>query len=174
MAQDDRLPRPGVAARSLELTRQAATRTPGGGYCRWVSIDHLVGHRFDGGRRTIEHWENFLLTEVCGGPQLPGEQAHPVHLFHVPIDGAGLTIADLFDLADAEGPDRVGLESYDWEYLAPLRVGIDYRCEGEITSAQRRSDGDREWDELVFAIEMSTDGGVVARVTNTWQIWRSS
>jgi len=142
-------------------------------YCRPVSLEHLVGHRFAGGERTIEHWENFLLTEVCGGPQLEEGIAHPVHLFHIPIDGAGLTIAELFDLAEAEGPDRVGLESYDWEYFEPLREDVAYRCDGQIQSVIRRGSDEKDWDELVFAIELSDEGRLIARVTNTWQIWRA-
>lgn len=132
-----------------------------------------MGHRFAGGERTIEHWENFLLAEVCGGEQLPDGLAHPVHLFHVPIDGAGVTIGELFDLAEAEGPDRVGLESYDWEWFEPLQENIAYRCEGQVLSAARRDDGERAWDELVFSIDLADGDRPVARVTNTWQIWRT-
>ena len=139
-----------------------------------MSLDHLVGHRFAGGERLIEHWENFLLTEVCGGQQMPDGLAHPIHLFHVPIEGAGVSIAELFDLAEAEGPDRVGLEGYDWEYVEPLREGVGYRCDGQIVSAERRGEGGRAWDELVFAIELLDGARLVARVTNTWQIWRST
>jgi hypothetical protein len=28
-----------------------------------AEIESLVGHEFPGGEYTIEHWENFLLTE---------------------------------------------------------------------------------------------------------------
>ncbi len=139
-----------------------------------LSIEHLVGHRFPGGTRTIEHWENFLLTEVCGGHQLPDGFAHPAHLFHVPLDGAGVSIAHLFELAEAEGPDRVGLESYDWEYFEPLREMVAYACSGEVVSVTPRRAEDSSWDELVFAIELCDGGQLVARVTNTWQIWRST
>ncbi|MFT5202996.1 MAG: hypothetical protein ACI9C1_002393 [Candidatus Aldehydirespiratoraceae bacterium] len=141
-----------------------------------VGIAHLAGYRFAGGRRTIAHWENFLLTEACGGPSLADGMAHPVHLFHVPIEGAGVTIADLFALAEAEGPDRVGLHSYDWEWLSPLREDVDYGCEGEIVAAERRPGvgSANPFDELVFAIELSDGDETVARVTNTWHIWRTA
>jgi len=139
-----------------------------------VSIEELAGHRFTGGQRTIEHWENFLLTEVCGGPQLSDGLAHPAHLFHVPLDGAGVSIADLFSLAEAEGPDRVGLESYDWEYFAPLREDVAYTCSGEVVAVTPRRAEESAWDELVFAIELHDGDRLAARVTNTWQIWRSA
>ena len=51
-------------------------------------IMKLVGHRFPGGNRVIEHWENWLLTDCTGREQLPDELVHPVALFHVPIQGA--------------------------------------------------------------------------------------
>lgn len=139
-----------------------------------VGIAHLAGHRFAAGQRTIAHWENYLLTEACGGPQLADGLAHPVHLFHVPIEGAGITIADLFELADAEGPHRVGLHSYDWEWLAPLREDVAYKCDGEIVSADRRTGPDGDFDELIFTIALCAGDKPVARVTNTWHIWRTA
>ncbi len=129
---------------------------------------------FSGGRRVIEHWENFLLTEACGGPPLPDGLAHPVHLFHVPIEGAGVSIAELFSLARAEGPDRVGLVSYDWEWQQPLREDIEYRCDGGIVGFSQRADDPLPFDELAFAIDLTAAGEPVARVTTTWHIWRGT
>ena len=59
----------------------------------------LVGHRFPGGRYTIEHWENFLLSDAAGVAPLPDGLAHPAHLFHVAINGVGTSITELFRLA---------------------------------------------------------------------------
>ncbi|MDG2027280.1 MAG: hypothetical protein P8J50_09230 [Acidimicrobiales bacterium] len=133
-----------------------------------------AGHRFPGGTRAVEHWENALLTEATGADPMPAGLVHPIHLFHVPIEGAGVSIGELFELADAEGPDRVGLQSYDWEYIEPLREDVDYRCDGEVVSFERRTEGCSEWDELVFTVELQTEDRLAARVTNTWQIWRST
>lgn len=138
-----------------------------------MGIEHLVGHRFPGGTYTIEHWENYLLTEATGREPMPDDLAHPIHLFHVPISGVGTTIAELFDLADADGPDRVGLESYDWEWFGPLREGIEYRLDGEITEAERRTTDRGPYDHLVFRIDLfDPAGAVIARVTNSWRFWR--
>ncbi|NNE74247.1 MAG: hypothetical protein HKN26_11330 [Acidimicrobiales bacterium] len=135
----------------------------------------IAGHRFAGGERAIAHWENFLLTEATGGEQMPAGLAHPIHLFHVPIEGAGATIAELFELAEAEGPDRVGLAGYDWEWFEPLREDVSYRCDGEVRSFVRRApDAGEPFDELVFSIELRAEERPVARVTNTWHVWRSS
>ena len=125
------------------------------------SID---GHTFPGGERAIAHWENFLLTEATGGEQMPAGLAHPIHLFHVPIEGAGVTIAQLFALVAAEGPDRVGLAGYDWEWFEPLREDVPYRCDGEVRSfaTAAPSDGGEPFDELIFAIELQAGGRTVA------------
>lgn len=141
-----------------------------------TGIEHLAGHRFPGGTYTIEHWENWLLTEATGREPMPDDLAHPIHLFHVPIAGAGTSIAELFELAAADGPDRVGLDSYDWEWFAPLREGVAYRLEGSITEAERREADGRPYDQLVFSIDVLDDSAgdpVVARITNTWHFWRA-
>ena len=41
-------------------------------------ITALAGHQFAGGQYTIEHWENFLLTECTGAELLPNGIVHPV------------------------------------------------------------------------------------------------
>ena len=50
----------------------------------------------------MEHWENFLLTECTGAQLLPNGIVHPIALFHVPITGAGTSIAEMFSLGQAE------------------------------------------------------------------------
>nr|NKB41915.1 hypothetical protein [Ilumatobacter sp.] len=92
----------------------------------------LVGHRLPGGTRTIEHWENWLLTDCTGSDQLGDDLVHPVALFHVPIQGAGTSIAELFELCGARGAGSVGLDGYDWEYFQPLRENVEYRFDGGV------------------------------------------
>lgn len=134
----------------------------------------LVGHRFPGGTRCVEHWENFLLTDATGSPPLPDGLVHPAHLFHVPIDGAGVTIADLFALGRAESDASITIDYYDWEILRPLQEGERYTVEGGITEYERTGGGDRPIvDSLTFRIEMSGgDGALVARITFRWHFWR--
>ena len=136
----------------------------------------LVGHRFPGGTRRIEHWENWLLTDCTGREQLPDGLVHPVSLFHVPIQGAGTSIAELFALGQVDGAGSVGLDGYDWEYFGPLREDIDYRVEGSVIEVERvTTDKGRVHDRFVFSIEMSDpDGTVVARVTNHWRLRRTT
>lgn len=137
-----------------------------------AGIEHLVGYRFPGGVRAIEHWENFLLTEATGREPMPDDLAHPIHLFHIPIDGVGVTIAQLFDLCEAEGPDRVGLKSYDWEWFEPLREYVEYRCDGEIVKVERQISDDQACDVVVFRIDLAAGDSLVARATTMWHFWR--
>ena len=134
----------------------------------------LVGHRFPGGSYTVEHWENFLLTDCTGRHPMAEDYAHPVMLFHMPILGVGTTIAELFALGQVEGAGSVGLDGYDWEYFAPLREGIAYRCEGGIETAERKTtDSGRVYDAVSFSIELfDPDGDPVAKITNYWRFRR--
>ena len=133
----------------------------------------LVGHRFPGGTYRIEHWENFLLTDCTGSPQLADGLVHPIALFHVPILGAGTSITELFELGGAVGAGSVGLEGYDWEYHEPLREDVTYRIEGGIVSAERRTADDaKPYDAVAFQIDLFDGDHHVARVTNRWRFRR--
>ena len=132
-----------------------------------------LGYRFPGGIYTIAHWENWLLTDCTMADPLPNDLAHPVALFHVPILGVGTSIAELFEICGAQGPGSVGLDGYDWEYMSPLRTGIEYRMEGGIISWERRSDEyGQAYDSMSFSIEMFEVDELVARITNTWRFRR--
>lgn len=139
-----------------------------------AELESLVGHRFPGGTDTIDRWENFLLTDCTGRDQLEDDLVHPIALFHVPILGAGTSIAELFELAKVEGAGSVGLDGYDWEYFTPLRTGVEYRFEGGIVGAERHeSKGGRRHDTFVFSIDViAPDGSPAARVTNYWRLHR--
>ncbi|MGI9624387.1 MAG: hypothetical protein ACR2PK_16255 [Acidimicrobiales bacterium] len=139
-----------------------------------AELSRLVGHRFPGGNYTIEHWENYLLTDCTGREPMSEDLAHPVILFHMPILGAGTSIAELFRLGQVEGAGSVGLDGYNWEYFKPLREGVEYRCEGSITSAERRNtDSGRVYDAVSFSIDLFEPAGTAAaRITNYWRFRR--
>ena len=59
-------------------------------------ITRLTGHRFPGGFYCVAHWENVLLTACTGATLLPDGLVHPVVLFHIPIVGAGTSIAEMW------------------------------------------------------------------------------
>ncbi|WP_420450605.1 hypothetical protein [Ilumatobacter sp.] len=134
----------------------------------------LVGHRFPSSTRVIEHWESFLLTDCTGHAQLPDGQVHPVALFHVPIQGAGTSIAELFALGGVDGAGSVGLDGYDWEYHGVLREGVEYRFDGGVIEVERLvDDRGRTYDRFVFSIEITDpDGAPAARITDHWRLRR--
>jgi acyl dehydratase len=136
-----------------------------------------VGHRFPGGTRVVERWENWLLTDCTRRRPMDDGLLHPVVLFHVPIQAAGTSIAELFELCSGDGtPGSVTLLGYDWEYLRPLREGVEYRAEGGIEAADAGFDDDGRLlhDDVTFRIELTgPDGHVAARVTNRWRFRRS-
>lgn len=133
----------------------------------------LVGHEFPGGTRRIEHWENWLLTDCTGFDQLPDGLVHPIALFHVPIQGANTSIAELFALGQVEGAGSVGLDGYDWEYFGALEEDVDYTVTGRVIEVERlETPTGRPYDRFVFSIEMRDGDDLIARVTNHWRLRR--
>lgn len=134
----------------------------------------IVGHAFPGGTYTIEHWENFLLTECTGAELLPGGMVHPVVLFHMPILGSRTTIGEMFALGQAESDFSIGIESYDWEMFVPLQEDVAYGISGKVVSAERReSRNERLYDRIQFQFEVAQpDGTLAARTTITWHYRR--
>jgi hypothetical protein len=137
-------------------------------------IEALVGHEFPGGKYTVAHWENFLLTECTGAEQLPEGMVHPVVIFHMPILGAGTSIGEMFALGQAESDYSIGIESYDWEFFGTLEEDVEYSISARVTEADRRRSGDRVYDRIQFQFDVADPGGtVLARSTITWTYGRS-
>ena len=141
-----------------------------------ADINALAGHRFPGGEYTIAHWENFLLTECTGAELMPEGIAHPVALFHVPIAGAGTSIAEMFALGQAESDLSIMIESYDWEMFLPLREETAYAISGEVVSAQRcKGEQENIYDRIQFRFEMrDPNEALAARTTITWHYTRDT
>lgn len=139
-----------------------------------AEIKALVGHRFPGGEYTVAHWENFLLTECAGATLAPGGVVHPIVLFHLPILGAGTSIAEMFALGQADSDASIGIESYDWEMFGDLREAIPYKVSGGVVAAERRTGrDDRPFDRIQFQFEVAEPGeALVARSTITWRYRR--
>ncbi|MCU0261473.1 MAG: hypothetical protein MUE78_10670 [Ilumatobacteraceae bacterium] len=137
-------------------------------------LEALVGHRFPGGTYRVAHWESWLLNDCTGREPLPEGIVHPIVLFHAPILGAGTSIGEIFRLGGVSGDGgSVGLIGYDWEYADAIREDVEYRVEGGIVSAERRTTSSGAIDDLVaFSIELRHDGELAARVTNRWRFRR--
>jgi hypothetical protein len=140
------------------------------------SITGLVGHRFPGGTYTVEHWENFLLTECTGAQLLPDGLVHPVALFHIPILGAGTSIAEMFALGQAESDLSIMIESYDWELFLPLQEALCYSISGGVTSAARCHSAEQKiYDRIQFCFELYTpEKMLAARTSITWHYTRNT
>jgi hypothetical protein len=136
----------------------------------------LIGHAFPGGHYRIEPWENFLLTEATGSERLPDGLAHPIHLFHVPIAGVGVSIGELFELALAPSDASVTIDHYDWEYFEPLRESTPYAMRGGVQAHTRiRHEDGTVVDSLTYRIEVLGESEqLIARVTFGWNFWRFS
>jgi hypothetical protein len=141
-----------------------------------ADIAALAGHRFPGGEYRIAHWENFLLTQCTGAELLPENMAHPIALFHLPITGAGTSIAEMFALGQAESDLSIMIESYDWDYYQPLLQEVSYRVEGKIVSAERRrNDEGKYYDRVQFQFDVADpQGQPTARSTITWHYTRDT
>ncbi|MDG2427692.1 MAG: hypothetical protein P8M16_04630 [Acidimicrobiales bacterium] len=134
----------------------------------------LEGYRFPPGFYKIEHWENYLLTEATAGKKPSSTYAHPSFLFHAPLAAVGLTYQEIFDLCLAESADAVRAGEYDWEILRPLEEGIKYHAQGQILSVERKIGRQAgAFDAVVFQIELTDVGELVARITNTWLFLRT-
>jgi hypothetical protein len=139
-------------------------------------IESLVGYQFPGGAYRIAHWENFLLTGCTGAELQAGGMAHPSALFHLPIAGAGTSIAEMFSLGQAESDLSIMIESYDWTFFQPLREETDYRVAGRISAAQRCRNTERKlYDRIQFQFDVSLPTGEpVARSVITWHYTRDT
>ena len=140
------------------------------------TIEALAGHQFPGGNYRIAHWENFLLSGCTGADLLPDGLAHPIALFHLPITGAGTSIAEMFALGQAESDLSIMIESYDWEFFSPLLEETTYAVNGSIVSAERcRNEQDKYYDRLQFRFDVFDPAQtLVARSTITWHYTRDT
>jgi hypothetical protein len=138
-------------------------------------MQEVVGHRLPGGAYTIEPWENVLLSDVMGVPPLPDGIAHPAFLFHAPLAGGGVRVADIFELCHAESDEAVRAGEYRWTLHRQLRVGGTYRMSGEFTGVERKR-GRRGglMDVVTFVIDLHDEAGEhVASATSSWIFLRS-
>lgn len=134
----------------------------------------LVGTPLSAGTYEIAHWENFLFTDACAAEQLPEGLAHPAHLFHVAINGAGTTIQELFDRASSMPGDRVSIDYYDWTMHRPLHEDERYTITGSITEHERSLDRRGALrDSVTYVFVLADDAGAdVAEVAFRWHYYR--
>lgn len=134
------------------------------------SYEHLIGHRFPGGSYTLPGWLCWLWADAAQLEPDP-ERAHPSLAYQVAIQGAGVSIQDIFDLMDATADSGVMFGECELDYRGILRPNATYQCEGEITAVERKS-GRRAgvFDKMSFQVQILEPGSPdpIATCTNTW------
>ena len=139
-------------------------------------VERAKGRIFPGGKYSIQHWENFLLTACTGADVMQDGVVHPIALFHVPILGSGTTIAEMFALGRADSDMSISIESYDWQLFNPLKEDTEYDIQGKITDVTRHNDEPGEtapvYDRIVFDFEVHDDHSLVASSTVIWHYRR--
>lgn len=136
----------------------------------------LLEHELPGGSVTIDRWENTLFCDVMGVEPAEDDIVHPAFLFHLPLRGVGLPIADMLALGRAESEEAVRAGEYRWDLHQPLRVGVPYRVTGRVVAVERKR-GRRAgvMDALTFRVDMTdTDGDPVATTWTTCLFLRSA
>ncbi|MGI9596231.1 MAG: hypothetical protein ACR2QK_08725 [Acidimicrobiales bacterium] len=139
-----------------------------------AALHALETYRFPGGTRTLAQWENHLLADATESAPMPDGLAHPVAAFNLSIQGAGTSIAELFDRCEVADAGAVWLEAYDWDFAHPLREEVEYRLSGGIDTAERgKTRSGRTFDRVVFSVDIDEPTGDRAvRATTTWRIHR--
>lgn len=133
----------------------------------------LVGHKLPEGTVTIEHWESTLIAETASSEPLPDGQAHPLCLFHVPLNGVGMRISDFFVLFKAANDEAVRAGEFNWRFSRPLRENVPYRASGEVVSVERKESRKLgPMDLVTFKIDLHDEEGHVATATYTWLLLR--
>jgi hypothetical protein len=138
-------------------------------------MHELVGWTFPGGTTSIEHWQNFLLTDVMCHAPLPDDLVHPAACFNTPLAGMGMSFADFFAVCHAESDDAIRAGEYTFDIHRPLREDIEYRVEGHIVDVVRKRGGRIGLFDLVtFVLTMTQpDGEVALTATNSWVFLRT-
>ena len=141
-------------------------------------LDLLRAHRFASRSASIEHWENWLLTDCTQRAPMPDGALHPIAMFHLPLAAAGVTIGELFTLGGAAPePGAVTLLGYDWQFVTPLREGRPYTGGGGVGAVERVTGSDSTvlYDDVDFVFELADDSGsVVDTASHHWRFRRSA
>ena len=137
----------------------------------------LAGHRFAGGTAVVERWEHVLFNFACGPDDVVRhDHVHPACAFHVPIRGAGTSVAELFDLVGADGPASVGIDRYEFDMPRPWRVGDVLRGEGRIAAVEPVTvaigGSHRPADLVTFEFTLADDDGPVVVSRIVWWVDR--
>ena len=133
-------------------------------------LQELVGQPLPGGSFSLEHYRNWLTTDVLGVPQRSDDLAHPMFCYYAAMGGMGLSIAELFDLVGSSASEGPMFGECDMEIFTPLRTDTNYIVSGEITDVRRKEGASiGVFDLVTFRLEVAAPDGEVAGVcTNSF------
>ena len=137
----------------------------------------VVGRELEGGTWTPEHHEAWLAADVMRtAPPEPGDQLHPMMVFHATVRAVGYTIAELFALLDCPMEDGPMLGAMDLTQHEPLRSGRSYSVHPRIESVERKHGRSGTFDLVAtrFDVRDEADGTTAAVLTNTYVCPRRS
>jgi hypothetical protein len=98
---------------------------------------HLVGHRFPGGRHTLESYEAWLWDDaVEAGPNAGA--AHPGSAYMIALHGGGASIQAIMDLLGTASDAGVMMAGVEFELAGPIEPGATFEVEGEVTAVERK------------------------------------
>jgi hypothetical protein len=135
-----------------------------------ASLGRLVGHRFPGGRFTIEPYEHWLMCDAVSAPPVRAGVANPMYVYYAALGGMGIGLDELFALVGATADDGVMFGEAAIDVVAPLQIGATYEVSGGITDVVRKS-GKRAgvFDIVTFALDLANgDGATVATSSNSF------
>lgn len=141
-----------------------------------AQLESLVGRQFPGAQYRIEPYDHWLRADAMLSPDLPPGAAHPMYVFFAAIGAMGMSLDDLFAMAEATADSGVMFGEAGIEQRHGLKVGETYRVSGGIVDVKRKA-GQRAgtFDILTFRLELQdSDGEVAAVSTNSFVFPRRS
>ncbi len=129
----------------------------------------VAGHRLPGGDYRIEPQENADFCASVGAKPDPSGLAHPLFYYIATQCSMGLSVADLLSLCDFDVNDGPMMTGSSARFIRPLRVGAQYRVDGEIVSLVRKpSRAFGMADQLQFRLTLSDEDGETVEAVSSW------
>jgi hypothetical protein len=133
----------------------------------------LAGHRLPGGVYRITPDENADFCASVGAAPDAGGLAHPLFYYIATQCAMGLSVGELLALCHFDVSDGPMMTASDASFARPLRVGAEYRIEGEILSLVRKPSRTFGMaDQLKFRLVLSDAEGEAASATSSWLLPR--
>lgn len=129
----------------------------------------VAGHRLPGGTYRIEPQENADFCASVGAEVDPSGLAHPMFYYIASQCAMGLSVADLLRLCEFDVNDGPMMTGSSARFERPLRVGTEYRVDGEIVSLIRKpSRAFGMADQLQFRLTLSDEDGEAVEAVSSW------